>query len=81
MLQMILNRVIAIDKKVESSDGKTQALFEELKGEILENRTRIDKFGHELVELSEDAPVMEDFEILEQKVEKLEHKFATLQKE
>ena len=66
MLQVILDKVTKLDKKVDTG-------FKEVKEEILENRKRIDKFGYELAELSDDAPTIEEFDDLEKRVTKLEH--------
>ena len=66
MLQVILDKVTKLDKKVDTG-------FKEVKEEILENRKRIDKFGYELAELSDDAPTIEEFDDLEKRATKLEH--------
>lgn len=74
MLQLLLSGQKSIKDDIKNLDEK-------LSKKIDTNTERLDKFGMDLAHLSDDAPVMEDFEILEQKVEKLEHKFVTLQKE
>ncbi|AKM83339.1 hypothetical protein A2422_00680 [Candidatus Woesebacteria bacterium RIFOXYC1_FULL_31_51] len=71
MLQIILDRIISLEKKVGNGN-------KELKEEIIKNRKRIDKFGIQLAELSDDAPTVEEFDELDQKVKRLENKFATL---
>lgn len=71
MLQMILDRIISLEKKV--GDGN-----KELKEEILKNRERIDRLGMDLAALSDDAPTVEEFDELDKRVCKLEKKFAAL---
>ncbi|MBL7036251.1 hypothetical protein ISR94_00165 [Candidatus Microgenomates bacterium] len=71
MLQMILDRIISLEKKVGEGN-------KELKTEILENRKRIEKFGVGLAALSDDAPTVEEFDELDKRVGKLEHQLAAL---
>lgn|GEM_PF-4658609 len=71
MLQMIMDRIVSLEKKV--GDGN-----KELKAEIVENRKRIDKLGLSLAELSDDAPTIEEFDKLEKRIDNLEHKYAPL---
>lgn len=48
ILQMILDRIISLEKKVGNGN-------KELKEEIIKNRKRIDKFGIQLAELSQET--------------------------
>ena len=65
LIQAVLDKVTKLDVKVDKG-------FKGLKGEIVNNRNRIDKIGLQLAELSDDAPTVEDFDNLEKRVGKLE---------
>ena len=71
MLQMVLDGQSKMDKRLNVIEENMKKGFKGVE-------KRVDKLGMDLAHLSDDAPMMEDFEILEQKVEKLEHKYATL---
>jgi polyhydroxyalkanoate synthesis regulator phasin len=66
MLQSILNKVSSIDKKVDNG-------FKGVTEKFSETNERIDKLGLQLANLEDDAPTIEDFEKLEQKVVKIQN--------
>ena len=66
MLQAILDKVTAVDSKVENLGEKLDNTEKRL-------TKRIDKLGIELAELSDDAPTVEEFDSLEKRVTKLEN--------
>lgn len=66
ILQMVLDGQSSIKKDMKSG-------FKELKKEIVENRRRINRFGHELAELSDDAPTVEEFDELKKDFEAFKH--------
>ena len=65
MLQMILDKVTTLDKKVDSG-------FKEVKEQFVEVNKRIDKIVIRLDDLEEDAPTVAEFDALEGRVQKLE---------
>jgi len=77
MLQAIIDGQRAIKEELKNDikkvDTKVDKGFKEVKKEILNNRRRIDKLGIDLVELSDDAPTIEEFDKLEKRVTKLEN--------
>ena len=68
--------------KIDESDKKTKEGFKKTNARIsnLENKLtkRIDNLGLNLAELSDDAPTMEDFEKLEKRVSKVEHRTVSV---
>lgn len=82
MLQAIINgqstfrqEVLA---KIDKVDKKVDSLGEELNGKIdrVEKglTKRLDKIGRQLAYLEDDAPTREEFDKLEDRVDKLEHR-------
>ena len=80
MLQAIIDGQRAIKEELKNDikkvDTKVDKGFKEVKNEILNNRRRIDKLGIDLVELSDDAPTIEEFNKLEKRVSVLENQSA-----
>jgi len=70
MLQMVLDKVTSLDKKVDKGFG-------EVKEEITKNRERIDNLGLQLAELEDDAPTRKEHESVEKRVKKLETQAAS----
>jgi len=71
MLQMVLDKVTLIDKKVDGG-------FKEVSKRFDETDKRINKLGIQLAELEDDAPTMEEHEDLERRVKKVEHQIASI---
>lgn len=69
MLQSILDKISSVDKKVDRG-------FTGVNGRIDETNKRLDKLGLQLVNLEDDAPTIEEFEKLEQKVVKIQNKLG-----
>lgn len=62
MLQMILDKLSALEKKVDKG-------FKDV-------NSRIDNLGLQLAELEDDAPTLEEFDALEKRVSKIEKQIA-----
>ncbi len=71
LIQAVLDKVTKLDEKVDKG-------FKGLKGEIVNNRNRIDKLGLQLAELADDASTVEEFDNLEKRVGKLEKQPASV---
>lgn len=69
MLQMVLDKVSLIDKKVDKGFKSIDKRFDE-------TTERIDKIGLQLAKLEDDAPTREELEGLEKKVVKIQHHLA-----
>ena len=69
MLQSILDKISSVDKKVDKG-------FTGVNGHIDEINKRLDKLGLQLANLEDDAPTIEEFEKLEQKVVKIQNKLG-----
>ena len=82
MLQAIINgqssSKIEILSKIDKLDGKLSGRIDGLEGRIdkVEKNltTRIDKVGRQLAYLEDDTPTREEYDKLEKRVNKLEHK-------
>lgn len=68
-ISKINNKLDKVEKKLS---GDINSLKSEIKKGFKEVNERIDKLGHELFVLDEDAPVGEDFAKLVKRVDKLE---------
>lgn len=85
MLQAIIHGQNALKQelvgRIDKVDKKVDALGERLEGRIdkaEKNLTsRIDKLGRQLAYLEDDAPTREEFDNLEKRVDKIEHKAAS----
>ena len=71
MLQSILDKVSSIDKKVDKGFKGVDVRFNE-------TNKRIDKLGRQLANLEDDAPTVEGFNSLENRVENLEKTVASI---
>jgi DNA repair ATPase RecN len=69
MLQSILDKASSIDKKVDNG-------FKDVAEKFNGTNKRIDKLGMQLANLEDDAPTIEEFEKLEQKVVKIQNRLA-----
>ena len=65
--QELLNRIDKVDLKVDKLDEKLDKVEKNLTG-------RIDKLGKQLAYLEDDAPTREEFDNLEDRVDKIENK-------
>ena len=72
ILQAILDGQRALKEELSGKIEKVDKKIDSVKGEVLENRKRIDKIGYDLAQLSDDAPTIEEFDKLEKRVSKLE---------
>ena len=71
MLQILIDGQKAIRKDITNLDTK-------LSKKVDKNSERIDKIGLQLAELSDDAPTIEEFDALDNRVKKLEHQVAAI---
>lgn len=70
ILQAILDGQVQIREDVKRVEKKV--------GEVEKNlESRIDKLGFQLANLEDDAPTIEEFDLLEKRVEKIEKRFAS----
>jgi len=78
MLQTIINGQSAfrqeILSKIDKLESKVDKGFEEVNTRIDGTHERMDKIGKQLAYLEDDAPTREEFDQLDRRVEKLEHK-------
>lgn len=65
LLQAILDKVSAVDKKVDGLQSEMTSGFKKV-------NTRIDRLGKTLAFLEDDAPTREEFDELEKRVERIE---------
>ncbi|MBU0999929.1 hypothetical protein KKE78_00835 [Patescibacteria group bacterium] len=65
--QELLSKIDKVDKKLDGLDEKLDNVEENLTG-------RIDKVGKQLAYLEDDAPTREEYDNLEKKVDRIEHK-------
>lgn len=76
--QELLSKIDRVDQKVEKLNGTV----EELDGKIdkVEKRLteRLDKIGKQLAYLEDDTPTREEFDKLEIRVDKMEHKAVSV---
>lgn len=70
ILQAILDKVTAIESKVNSLESRIESGFRAV-------TERLDKIGLGLAELEDDTPTVEEFNNLEKRVGKIEKKFAS----
>lgn len=75
MLQTLIDGQKGIQNVLNERIDKLEKQIVDVKREVVKNRERIDKFGYELAELSGDAPTTEEYDELEERVEKLEKDF------
>lgn len=73
VLQAVLDKVTSLEQKVNEGFKEVFARFDKMD-------KRIDNLGMQLANLEDDAPTNEAFDEVVERVEKLEHKFAVLQK-
>lgn len=66
----LLKEIRRIDKKMDEGFKNVDIRFDKID-------KRIDKLGLQLAELSDDVPTIKEFDLLEQKVEKLKHQVAS----
>lgn len=73
------NKILqAILDKVSNLESRGNSNHRELKEEIKKVHDRLDKIGLQLANLEDDAPTIEEFDNLEQRVVKLEkHQFTS----
>lgn len=69
MLQLLVDGQRQIRQDIKQLEKKVDDGFQK-------TTIRIDKLGMQLAELEDDAPTMEEFEDLEQKVVKIQHHLA-----
>jgi len=69
MLQLVLDKVTTLDKKVDAGFKSVDLRFDK-------TDKRIDKLGLQLANLEDDAPTTEEFEGLEKKVVKIQKRLA-----
>ena len=65
LLQSILNKVSSIEQQVTSLGQKVEDGFKVV-------NKRVDKIGLQLANLEDDAPTVEEFDVLEKRVRRLE---------
>lgn len=78
MLQAIINGQSSFRQEVQGQfkklEGKIESLDEKIDNVEKRLTARIDKFGKQLAYLEDDAPTREEFDNLEDRVEKIERK-------
>lgn len=71
MKRELLDRIDSVEDKLGSRIDKLEGKIESVEKNL---SNRIDKIGKQLAYLEEDAPTREEFDKLEKRVGKLEHK-------
>lgn len=71
ILQTILDKVSNLDQKVDKG-------FKEVNDRLDGTNNRIDKLGLQLAALEDDAPTVDEFDQLKNRVEKLEKRAPTV---
>lgn len=69
MLQVILDKVSSLDRKVDKGFAEVNRRIDNTKDGLA---ARIDKIGLQLARLEDDAPTIEEFDNLEKKVLKIQ---------
>lgn len=69
MLQMVLDKVSSVDKKVDKGFKQVNKKIDRLDNKLT---GRIDKLGTQLANLEDDSPTVEEFDNLGKRVGKLE---------
>ena len=73
MLQLVLDKVTKLDKKVDAGFKEVNARIDDTKNSLT---SRIDKLGFQIARLEDDAPTIEEFDKLEKKVVKIQKHLA-----
>lgn len=71
MLQLVLDKVSSIDKKVDKGFRGVDVRFNE-------TNKRIDKLGLQVASLEDDAPTIKEFDNLDNRVKRVEKQVASV---
>lgn len=72
--QELINRIDKVDLKVDGLDGKVSKLDKKIDKVEKRLTKRLDKIGLQLAYLEDDTPTREEYDDLEQRVDKIEQK-------
>lgn len=82
MFQKIINGQSAMKSellvKISRLEEKVDKGFDEMKTQFRQVHKRIDKIGLQAARLEDDAPTIEEFDRLEKRVSKFEHKLSSV---
>lgn len=70
---LLLKKIDEVNSRVEEVDSKVDELRKEMSDGLRKVNDRLDKIGTSLAYLEDDAPTRDEFDSLENRVEKLEN--------